>query len=80
MKKIILLMFLVLNVAVLRRLYCHRQQWLAGVLLISGVGLVVINLVLPMWADDAVSYSWWGLTGLCLALINQTTRSKHENY
>jgi hypothetical protein cdivTM_06942 len=73
-------MFLALNVAVLRQLYCHRQQWLAGALLISGVGLVVINLVLPMWADDAVSYSWWGLAGLCLALINQTTRSKYENY
>lgn len=68
------LLLLILNLAILSKLYADRQRYLAGSLLISGIGLLIVNLVLPMWADDAISYSWWGLVGLSLALVN--TRGK----
>lgn len=68
-----------LNVGVLGKLYHNRHQYLAGSLLISGIGLLIVNLVLPMWADDAVSYSWWGLVGLSLALINNRGKN-NENH
>lgn len=36
-------------------------------LLAGGVGLLFISLVLPIWTDGAIGYSWWGLTGAALA-------------
>jgi len=33
----------------------------------SGLGLILIGLVLPVWVDDTVSIVWWGLAALVIA-------------
>lgn len=56
-----------LLVAVLLYLWRARKvDWLAFGLFASGIGLVVIGLLQPVWADDTVSLYWWGLAGLAL--------------
>lgn len=46
------------------KLYQWRDETWALGLWATGCGLVVISLVLPIWTDGAVSYSWWGMVGL----------------
>lgn len=62
-----LVLFVSISGFVLYRLYLRRQDWLALGLLTSGLGLCIIGLFLPVWADDTVSIVWWGLAGLVLA-------------
>lgn len=62
-----LLIFVVLFCGVIWRLKYWAQDKYSLTLLASGVGLGLICLVLPLWSDGAVSYSWWGLVGLFLA-------------
>ena len=61
-----LLLFAGLFYAVLRLLWCHRSDWLALGVFASGIGLAVIGLMLPVWADDTVSIVWWGLAAVSL--------------
>ena len=49
---------------VLITLYHYRTDYLGLTLFASGVGLGLISLVLPLWADNVVSYSWWGLVAI----------------
>lgn len=53
--------------AVLHRLWLRRSRWLALAVFASGVGLFVIGLLLPVWADDTVSIVWWALAALVIA-------------
>jgi hypothetical protein len=32
-------------------------------MLASGLAMLVIGLLLPVWADDTVALVWWGMTG-----------------
>ena len=48
---------------VLVKLWKLRGQWPAVALLASGVGLGLIGLLLPVWADETVALIWWGLAG-----------------
>lgn len=52
---------------ILWQLYGQRREWLALGVLASGVGLAIVGLVLPVWADDTVSIIWWGLAAIALA-------------
>ncbi len=52
---------------VLVRLWQRRQDWLALGALASGVGLALIGLLLPVWADDTVSIVWWGIAAVALS-------------
>lgn len=45
----------------------RRDDWLALAVFSSGIGLMVIGLVLPVWVDDTVSIIWWGLAAVALA-------------
>ena len=56
-----LVLFVVIYVLVLRGLWKQRQQWYAIGLWARGVGLALVGIVLPVWADDTVSIVWWGL-------------------
>ena len=53
--------FVVIFVVILRRLWRQRANpWALGVFA-SGIGLAFIGLLLPVWTDDTVSMVWWGL-------------------
>lgn len=75
-----LALFLVLFVMILRRLWRGRQDWLALGVFASGIGLALIGLLLPVWADDTVSLVWWGLAGIALGTMkgddNERTAGK----
>lgn len=67
-----------LFVLVMAGLWRGRQDWLALGLFVSGVGLALIGVLLPVWADDTVSLYWWGLAGLALgssAIIRTNDRT-----
>ncbi len=49
---------------ILRRLYMQRKSALALGVFASGIGLAVIGLLLPVWVDDTVSITWWGLAAV----------------
>ncbi|RWZ78340.1 MAG: hypothetical protein EOT05_01070 [Candidatus Microsaccharimonas sossegonensis] len=62
-----LIVFVVITVMVLRALWRRRENWLALGVFASGIGLVFVGLVLPVWVDDTVAIIWWGLAAVALA-------------
>lgn len=46
---------------------CKVNDWLSLSVLSSGVGLMVVGLLLPVWVDDTVAIVWWGLAAVALA-------------
>ena len=56
-----LVLFVLIYTLVLCGLWKQRRQWYAVGLWASGVGLALVGIVLPVWADDTVSIVWWGL-------------------
>lgn len=65
---------------IMKRLWRRRREWLTLGIFASGVGLVMIGMVLPVWADDTVAILWWGLAGVALATgrddNDQSTKQK----
>lgn len=49
------------------RAWRDRRDWLALGVFASGIGLLLIGLLLPVFADDTVSIVWWGLAGIMYA-------------
>lgn len=62
-----LVLFLAILVVVARRLYWHKDSEIAVALLASFIGLAFTNLLVHIWSNEAVAYTWWGLAGLLLA-------------
>jgi hypothetical protein len=62
-----LVLFIALFALIMARLWKNRQDWLSLGVFASGVGLSLIGLLLPVWADDTVSIVWWGLAAIALA-------------
>lgn len=62
-----LIIFSVLYVIIMYRLWRSRKDWLSLGVFASGVGLGLIGLLLPVWADDTVSIIWWGVAAIALA-------------
>lgn len=62
-----LALFVTIAAVVLYRLWRQRNDWISLALFASGVGLAVIGLLLPVWADDTISLVWWGLAAVALA-------------
>ena len=60
-------LFVWLNYLVMVALWHRRASWLALGVWASGLGLILIGLVLPVWVDDTVSIVWWGLAALVIA-------------
>ena len=63
-----LLAFLAINVLVAQRLWHRRAHPLAMTLFVSLIGISVVNMLAHAWADDTLSYIWWGLAGAACAL------------
>jgi hypothetical protein len=61
-----LLLFIAISIMVLLRLWRFRSDWLALGVFTSGIGLMAIGLLLPVWVDDTVSIVWWGLAAIAL--------------
>lgn len=63
-----LVLFLAVSGGVLMLLWRRRGEWLALAAFSSGVGLMIIGMVLPVWVDDTVSIVWWALAAIALAV------------
>ncbi len=73
-----LVLFASIFVIVLWRLWQRRADpWALGVF-VAGIGLALIGIILPVWADDTVSIVWWGLAGILLAGDNHGTRPRNQ--
>ncbi|HEY8992963.1 MAG TPA: O-antigen ligase family protein [Candidatus Microsaccharimonas sp.] len=64
-----LVLFVVITFLALRALWRRRADWFALGVFASGIGLVVIGLLLPVWVDDTVAIIWWGLAAVALGPI-----------
>lgn len=62
-----LLLFIVITVIVMNGLWQRRRSWLALAVFASGVGILFVGLMLPVWVDDTVSITWWVLAAIALA-------------
>lgn len=74
-----LVLFLMIFWRILRVLWQEREDWLAFGVLASGIGLALIGLLLPVWADDTVSIVWWGLAAVVIGgsygrTLNKTSK------
>ena len=67
-----LALFIAITWAVLARLWRRRSDWMAFATFTSGLGLIIVGLLLPVWADDTVSIVWWGLAAVILAGRKET--------
>jgi hypothetical protein len=61
------ILFGILFVVVMRRLWQRRHDWLGMGVFASGIGMALIGLLLPVWVDDTVAIIWWGLAAVVLA-------------
>lgn len=60
-------LFALIFIGILNRLWQYRKNWLGLSVFASGVGLACIGIFLPVWVDDTVAIIWWGLAGMVLA-------------
>jgi len=65
-----LAIFAYITFLVQRELWRRRADWLAMGVFASGIGLILIGILLPVWVDDTVAVIWWGLAALALATNN----------
>ena len=61
-----LALFVAIFGLIMVRLWQARDDWLALGAFASGVGMALIGLLLPVWADDTVAIVWWALTATAL--------------
>lgn len=61
-----LILFLTILATVFHGLYLQasKNQFIVWALIASFVGLAVTNLLVHIWSNEAVAYTWWGLVGL----------------
>jgi hypothetical protein len=69
-----LVFFIIIYITFLRRIWHERSDWLALGVWAGGIGLGIIGLLLPVWADDTVSLVWWGLAAMILAAEERHSR------
>ncbi|MFZ1360757.1 MAG: hypothetical protein WAS27_01870 [Candidatus Saccharimonadales bacterium] len=75
-----LALFMILFGTVIWRLWQRRADWLALGLCVSGIGMAVIGLLLPVWVDDTVALAWWGIAGLAIGQprrVHGKDRTRH---
>lgn len=60
-------LFTIILVATLIRLTrIKSKDYIKAALIASWVGLLITNLLVHIWANEAVAYTWWGLAGLLI--------------
>jgi hypothetical protein len=62
-------LFLYITFLVLQGLWRRRADWLALGVFASGIGLLLIGILLPVWVDDTVAIIWWGLSAVALGAV-----------
>ena len=62
-----LTLFLIINVLVAVALWQKRSEPMALALWASLIGISFVGLLSHVWADDTLSYLWWGLAGSALS-------------
>ena len=62
-----LILFIAIFICIMMRLWRAKKDWLALGIFASGIGLALIGLLQPVWADDTVSIVWWGLAAIAIA-------------
>lgn len=62
-----LVLFGALLFLLFQALWRQRQSWLGLGVLASGIGMLAIGLLQPVWVDDTVSIIWWGLAAVAIA-------------
>lgn len=62
-----LITFVALYVLIMISLWKRRANWPALAVFASGIGLALIGLLLPVWADETVSLIWWAMAGALVA-------------
>ncbi len=74
-----LLTYLAIFFMILQRLWqLKHQTWLALAIFSSGIGLSLVALLLPVWADDTTALVWWGLAGSIIGNRYVRTRSTRQ--
>ncbi len=73
-----MVLFIAICAAMGKMLYTRRSDPLALALLVSLIGLSLVNLLSHAWSDDTLAYVWWGLAGIALAPI-LTDKRKQKN-
>jgi hypothetical protein len=74
-----LILFILINWLIAKGLWLFRNSALSVALLAALVGITFINLLSHAWADDTLSYLWWGLAGIALApALKTAVRSKEK--
>jgi len=73
-----LAIFIVLLVVLFRRLRPARGDWLGLAIFASGLGMLIIGLMLPVWTDDTVSIIWWGFAAIVLAKEGNYERTTNK--
>ncbi|MDB5162050.1 MAG: hypothetical protein JWM52_558 [Candidatus Saccharibacteria bacterium] len=71
-----LALFLMITWRVMKQLWARRKDWLALGVFASGIGLLIIGLLLPVWADDTVSLIWWGLAAIVIGGAHERAINK----
>ncbi|MES2876011.1 MAG: O-antigen ligase family protein [Patescibacteria group bacterium] len=72
-----LTLFIALFAGVLIELWRRRSGWPALGLFASGIGLALIGMLLPVWADETVALIWWGVAGALIAPTSGIIRSSN---
>lgn len=65
------LLLIVIHLLVLKMLYQNISDPPALILFSSFIGLTVIGLLWPVWSDETVAYTWWGLAGAVLGKLSK---------
>jgi hypothetical protein len=60
------LLFIGITVMVLIRTWRGRRDWFVLGVFASGVALVLIGIIQPVWVDETVAIVWWGLAAIAL--------------
>lgn len=69
-------LFLAIFFKAMQRLWVRRRHWLALAMFTNGIGLSLIGLLLPVWADDTVSIVWWGLLAVAVGGVYARVSTK----
>lgn len=73
-----LVLYMAIFGIIMGRLWVNRRDYLSFGLVASGIGLSLIGLLLPVWADDTVAIVWWGLAGLAVGYVLKRKDEKSE--
>ncbi|UTX51397.1 O-antigen ligase family protein [Candidatus Saccharibacteria bacterium TM7i] len=58
------------------QLWRNRAQWLSLGVFASGVALVFVGLIQPVWVDDTVAIVWWALAGMAVAIAPRSKKKE----